>query len=186
MIYLSTFLYYSCFASVILFYGLGLNQIVELSLFKSKSINYLLKVFISIVLSTVISWIITQYILVPVKIVELFPIVCFLVYVCITAFLEALIRITTNKSSTEFLFSYLIVILSVSESSSLLNTLVISGSCLVSLILMMPFTYSFRNRVSKDNETTDKLYVRFFLFIALLIILISVWDIMWLNPEVIK
>lgn len=183
---LSTFLYYTCFASAILFYGVGINQIAELSLFKTKTITYMIKIVISILLSTVLSWIVTSMILTPLHIVEVFPIVCFLIYVCITTFLEALTRLTTNKSTSEFLFSYLIIILSVMESTSLLNTLVISGSCLTALLIMMPLIYSFRERVFKDNISKEHYFCRFLLFLAILIIVISAWDIMWLNPAVIK
>ena len=40
MIYLNTFLYYTFFASAILFYGLGINQIAELNFMNQKSANY--------------------------------------------------------------------------------------------------------------------------------------------------
>lgn len=183
---LASFLYYTCFASTILFYGIGINQIVDLNLFKTKSITYMIKILISILLSTVFSWLITSNILIPLHIVELFPVICFLIYICITTFLEALTRITTNKSTSEFIFSYLIIILSIMESTSLLNTLVISGSCIASLVLMCPFIYSFKERVFKDNVSKEKYYTRFLLFLAVMIFIISVWDVLWLNPEVIK
>ena len=183
---LSSFLYYTCFASTILFYGIGINQLIDLNLFKTKTITYMIKVIISILLSTVFSWLLTSMILIPLHIVELFPVVCFLIYTCITTFMEALTRITTNKSTSEFLFSYLIILLSVMESTSLLNTLVISGSCLAALVLLCPFIYSFKERSRDDNISKEKFYSRFLLFIAILIFIISVWDVIWLNPEVIK
>jgi len=186
MIYLNTFLYYTCFASAVLFYGLGINQITELNFINRKSVNYVIKIIISIVISVVLSWIVTQMILVPLKIVEIFPLVCFLIYVCITAFLESLIRITTSKSTSEFSLSYMIIILSISESNSILNTLVIAGSCITALIIMVPLTYVFKQRFSKDNVIKEKYFPRYLLFLAIIILIISVWDVMWLNPEVIK
>ena len=186
MIYLNTFLYYTFFASAILFYGLGINQIAELNFLKQKSVNYAIKIIISIMISVVLSWIVTQMILVPLKIVEIFPIVCFLIYICITTFLEALIRITTSKSSSEFLLSYMIIILSVSESHSILNTLVISGSCITALGIMFPLTYVFRRRYLKECSVREHYFPRYLLYITVILLIISVWDVMWLNPEVIK
>ena len=186
MTLLSTFLYYTCFASTILFYGIGVNQIIDLNLFQTKTITYMIKVVISILLSTVFSWLLTSMILIPLHIVELFPVVCFFIYICVTTFMEALTRITTNKSTAEFIFSYLIVLLSVMESTSLLNTLVIAGSCLAALVLLCPFIYSFKARANDDNISKEKFYSRYLLFIAILIFIISVWDVIWLNPGVIK
>ena len=113
---------------------------------------------------------------------ELYPLVCFLIYICIDAFLEALIRLTTGKSAAEFIFSYLVIILSVSEGFSALNVLVITTSCLCSFIFIMPLILAFKKRNS--DTKSDKLYCRLFLYLSLLILCLSAWDIAWINPEV--
>ena len=86
---ITTFLYYSFFASVILFSGIGTNKILDLNLYKLKSITYCLKIIISIMVSSIVGWLITKGVLVPLKIAEIFPLVCFLIYICIDSFLEA-------------------------------------------------------------------------------------------------
>lgn len=184
MIFLNTFLYYVCFASVILIYGIGTNKVFELNLTKLKSVTYCIKIIISILLSSIISWFITKGILVPIKMAELYPLVCFLVYVCINTFMEALIRLTTGKSATEFVFSYLVIILSIAESTSFVNTLIILFSCICSFIFTIPFISAFKQRNS--DTIPEKYYCRLFLYIAILILVISVWDVMWINPEVIQ
>ena len=182
MNFLSTFLYYSFFASVILFSGIGTNKILNLDLNRLKSFTYCIKIIISIMLSTVVGWFITKGILGPLKIAELFPLVSFLVYICIDSFLEALIRITTGKSAAEFIFSYLVIILAISEGFSVVNILVITTSCLASFIGFVPFIMAFKKRNS--DTKTDIMFCRLFLYLALLILALSVWDIAWLNPEV--
>ena len=179
---LSTFLYYTFFSSVILFCGIGTNKILDLNLNKLKSITYCVKVVISILFSSLLGWFITKGILVPLKIAELFPLVCFLVYICVDTFLEALIRLTTGKSAAEFIFSYLVIVLSISESFSVLNILIITISCLCSFIGIIPFIMAFRKRNS--DTKSDIIYCRLFLYLALLLLIISVWDIAWINPEV--
>lgn len=184
MILINTFLYYICFASAIMIYGIGANETVDFSLSKLKNVTYISKIIISIVLSSVISWFVTNGILVPLKMVELYPVVCFLIYICINTFMEALIRLTTGKSTSEFIFSYLVILLSICESTSLVNTVIISASCLISFILLIPFVFAFKKRNS--GKDVEQYYSRYFLYIALLILVVSVWDIMWINPEVIK
>ena len=182
MTFLSTFLFYSFFASVILFVGIGTNKILDLDLEKTKSITYCSKIILSILLSSLAGWFVTKGILVPLKITELFPLICFLIYVCIDSFLEALIRLTTGKTAAEFIFSYLVIILSISEGFSALNVLIISSSCIFSFIGVIPLILAFKKRNS--DIKTDVIFCRLFLYLALLILAISVWDIAWINPEV--
>ena len=98
--------------------------------------------------------------------------------------MEALVRLTTGKSTTEFVFSYLVIILSVSESTSFLNTVAICLSCVLSVILLLPFIIAFKRGNNKTNK--ENYYCRLFLYIAILILIISVFDILWFNPGVIK
>ena len=184
MSFLSTSLYYICFASVILIYGIGTNNVIELNSQKIKNLTFCIKVFISILISSMLSWFITKGILVPLKLAELFPLVSFLIFILINAFLEALVRITTNKSATEFVFSYLVIILSVSESTSFVNTVIICLSCILSVILLLPFIFAFKRGNYKAD--TENYFCRLFLYIAILILIISVFDVLWFNPGVIK
>ena len=182
MTFISTFLFYTFFASVILFVGIGTNKVIDLKLEKLKSFTYCSKIILSILFSSLTGWFVTKGILVPLKIAELFPLVCFLIYVCIDSFFEALIRLTTGKSAAEFIFSYLVILLSISEGFSVLNVLIISVSCLCSFISILPFIMAFKKRNS--DTKTDIIFCRLFLYLALLILAISVWDIAWINPEV--
>ena len=182
MTVLSTFLFYTFFASVILFIGIGTNKVIDLNLEKLKSFTYCTKIILSILFSSIAGWFVTKGILVPLKIAELFPLVCFLIYVCIDSFFEALIRLTTGKTAAEFIFSYLVILLSISEGFSVLNVLIISISCLCSFVGIIPFIMAFKKRNS--DKKSDIIFCRLFLYLALIILAISVWDIAWINPEV--
>lgn len=187
MIYIYTFLYYSLFSSVVLIYGIGLNKIAEIGIVKFHETIYYVKCAIAIVSSSVISWLITYYLLVPLTITELYPLVCFIVYSTISTFLGAIVRLTTGRTTTEFAISYLVILLSIAESSSLLFTLFISLCSLLSMLIIIPFSLTFRRRVCSNGRLLDeKYYSLYFLFLSVLILLLSVWDIAWLNPEVIK
>lgn len=187
MIYLYTFLYYALFSSVVLIYGIGLNKIAEIGIVKFKETIFYIKCAISIVSSALISWLITNYLLVPLKITELYPLVCFIVYASISMFLGSIIRLTTGRITSEFSVSYLVILLSIAESTSLLYTLFISLSSLLSMLIIIPFSLTFRRRVCSNGQLLDeKYYSLYFFFLSVLILILSVWDIVWLNPEVIK
>ena len=106
MIYFYTFLYYSLFSSVVLIYGIGLNKIAEIGIVKFKETIFYIKCAIAIISSTIVSWLITHYLLVPLKITEIYPLVCFIVYACFSMFLGSIIRLTTGKHTSEFSVSY--------------------------------------------------------------------------------
>ena len=187
MIYFYTFLYYTLFSSVVLNYGIGLNKIAEIGIVKFKEPIFYIKCAISIVSSAVISWLITYYLLVPLSITELYPLICFIVFACISTFLDGIIRLTTGINTAEFAVSFLLILLSIEEGSSLLFTLFISLSGLISMLIIIPFSLTFRRRVCSNGRLLDeKYYSLYFFFLAVLILLLSVWDIAWLNPGAIQ
>lgn len=187
MIYFHTFLYYTLFSSVVLIYGIGLSKIAEIGIVKFKETIFYVKCAIAILSSATISWLITNYLLVPLKITELYPLVCFIVYASVSTFLGGIVRLTTGRTTSEFAVSYLVILLSIAESSSLLYTLFISLCSLLSMLIIIPFSLTFRRRVCSNGRLLDeKYYSLYFFFLAVLILILSVWDIVWLNPEVIK
>lgn len=187
MIFIDTFLYYTLFASAVLIYGIGLNSVAEIGIHRMNQVTYFTKAVLSIFVSSILSWIVVTTILVPLKIIEIYPLICFLIFICINVFIEGLIRLTTGVSTAEFLVSYLIVLLSISESTSIIYTMIICGSCFVALLILVPFAFTFKNRIQTDGYSIDeKYYSLFFIFLGLLILMMSSWDILWITPGVIK
>lgn len=184
MIYVSTFFYYVCFASSILIYGIGINKTAEIDFLKNKDLFYFIKVLLSILLSSIFAWLIASKILVPLNLAELYPFTSLLVYLVVSLILDLLVRYFTKKSTTEFILSYLTVLLSISESTSLLNTILICISTLIAILIFVPLVYSFRKRNLKNIEQPEVYMSRLFIFIAIIILVISSWDFMWINPEV--
>lgn len=187
MIYIETLLYYTLFASSVLIYGVGINRIVEVGISKFSNILYYVKAIISILSTAMLTWLITHYILLPINLIEVFPLVAFLLFVCINTFIEALIRLTTGKATTEFVISYLIIILSVCESVTFLDTIIICVSCFIAILLLFPLSITFKKRLCSNGQLLDeKYYSFFFIYLAVIIIILSVWDIGWLNTGVIQ
>ena len=183
---LNTFLHYLCFASAIFIYGIGATKLADYSKFTTKTVLFFIKLIVSVSITSVLSFLIANKILVKIGMLELFPLVCFFVYACINILTEALVRITIGADSAEFIISYLIVLLSVSEGINLLDTIIIAESCIAAFIIIKPLVSAFHHRLSSELILNEKYYCRLFLFIALIIFIISAWDSMWINPEVIK
>lgn len=186
MIYVSTFLYYVFFASTALIYGIGLNRVADIEYYNDKKMIYFVKIVISIFISSIVSDFLVAKLLVPLELVEIYPVICLLVFGIFNTMLEGIFRICTGFSFTEFILSFIIVILSVSESHSIINTIIISGSCLVSIAFVIPVVCAFRKRILDNDKNQEKYLSRFFFLIAILILILSVFDITWLNPEVIQ
>ncbi len=187
MIYLDTFLYYSVFASSVLIYGIGVNKIIEVEITKDINVLNYLKAIISILSTSMLVWLITNYILMPINLIEFFPLLALLLFVAINTFVEGLMRLTTGKSYSEFIISFLIVLLSIFESSSFLNTILICAGCFASILLLIPFNITFKKRLCSNGQLLDERYYGYILiFFAILILILSVWDIGWLNEGVIQ
>ncbi len=186
MMSLYTFLYYTLFCSTILIYGIGLNQTFGIGSSDLGSITMIIKVLISIYASAVLSYLVTAFILVKLSLVELYPLISLLIFLLINTFLESIIRITTGQSSSEFILSWLIIVLSVNDSTSLVNTIIIATSCFVSLLLVTFFVYAFKKRLYIGTKISGKQYSLIMMFLAVLIISITVFDVGWLNSGAIK
>ncbi|MCQ2578120.1 MAG: hypothetical protein MJ176_06280 [Treponema sp.] len=181
MIFLKLFLYYAIYSSLVLFYGVGVVRVTQLPFHDSLEVNYLIKIFCSILISTVLTWLCAMYLLLPLKLVELYPIIAFLIYICVNTFFEALIRITTGKSSAEFAISFLIILLSVNESTSILESMVICCASICSFLFLIPVVYAIGQKIYVKKENILLNTSLLFLSLVVVILLLSVFDVSWLN-----
>lgn len=187
MIYLYTFLYYTLFSSIVLFYGIGLNQLSVIGEKQSSQIIFLLKAVLSIYSTAILTYLIVTFILVPLELVEIFPVSCLLIFIAFNSFAEGLVRLTTGTDTTEFVISFLIVLISIFQTSSILDTLLICLSCLCAIFILIPFIHVFRKRlITFSQGFVEKYLCIFFIFLAILLIIISVFDVSWLNGGMLK
>lgn len=184
---LETILYYVFYASIVLVYGIGITKVAEVGISQNLEIAFYIKGILTIIISSTISWFVTQNLLIPLKLLELAPLVIYLIFICVNSLLQTVIMIITGKNNTEFTVYYMIILLSIIESSSIFNTLLIILSCVLSLLLLTPLCYAFKTRLIANGHTlNEKYYSIFFLFLALLILITSTADIFWLNSGVLK
>ena len=83
MIYFDTFAFYTLFCSDVLIYGVGINKIADFQTGAKQNITFFTKIVLSIFITTIISWGVISTVLVPLKLIELYPVVSLLIFVCI-------------------------------------------------------------------------------------------------------
>lgn len=169
-------------------YGIGMNR----SLILCDSIHRMavpvVKMIFTVLVSSIITWVIIENLLIPLKLVDMYPFVASLVFLVVSMLFELIVRMITQKSASEFIVSFLMVMLCINESLNLLDVVVISLSCIFSFFILIPLLYSIKNRGDITGNPRVHANVRSLLFISLAILICAVaaCSISWLNPGVIK
>ena len=182
---LSTFFYYFIYTSVILVYGIGINKATILSEKPSEIFVEGLKMFLSVVSSAVLTYLITVSLLHRLGLMELYPFVSVLIYIIISIFIETFVRITANRNASNFGVPVLCIILAVGESSTLTECVLISCYSILSFYILVPVLFAIRKRIeishpAKNMENSSLLYIS----LAIILIILVAWNVSWLNPGV--
>ncbi len=182
-----TFFYYLLFASSVLLYGIGLNR-STLVTHIVPLFGLILKNIFSVVATSVLTYLFIEYLLLPLNLVELYPLVAFLIFSIIAIFFETVVRITSAKVTSEFCLSFLIVILSLNEGFSILDVILINITCFLSFILLLPFLKVIKKHNSLVGNIQPHVNYKTLLLIsiAVLIMALAVFNVSWLNVEVLK
>ena len=162
-------------------YGIGLNRAVIISSSpKGLALSFMKSLFAA-VSAVALSYLVIQNLLVPLSLQELFPLVCILIFLIVSVFIEVLIRLTVNSTITEFSVSFLCVLLAINESLTLVEAILFVMCCLTSFYILIPVLAALRRR----NEHASPLPVfknSLILFsLAILILFVLVFDASWLN-----
>ncbi|MFA6855591.1 MAG: hypothetical protein WCR31_00145 [Treponema sp.] len=182
-----TFFYFSLYCSAVLIYGIGLNRTAVLSRSLDKTLFFqLIKCTIVILCSTVLTFIIIKELLIPAKLVELYPLIALLIFISLSVFVEIIMRITTGFITSEFTVSYLIILLTLNESLGIIDSIVIAVSCMVSFIMILPVLFSLRKRIEVARPKNDKIKKKSLIMLSMAVIIISlaVWNVSWFNQGV--
>lgn len=168
------------FGSVFL-YGIGLNRAVIMSSSpKGVGLSFV-KSLLASVSTVTLSYLVIHRLLVPLALQELYPLVCILVFLVVSVFLEVLIRLTVHSYMTEFTVSFLCILLAVNESMSIVEAILFVMCCISSFYFLVPVLAALRKR----NEYASPLPVfknSLVLFsLAILILFVLVFDVSWLN-----
>lgn len=179
---LSNLACYLIYSSVVMVYGIGLNRAVVISRSPSHLILSAIKILITVTCTSVLSYLLVTFLLLPADLAELYPFVAVLIYTTLSVFIEAIIRITAKVSTSEFGISILFVFLALAESCSLAECVLNSCAFVLIFFIYVPVFMCVGKCIEvfhpkREFENTCLI----FMSIAVIIFLLSIWNVTWLN-----
>lgn len=178
---LGTILYYIASASAVLFYGIGINRTISIKDNFSDSVVSCFKALLTGAAVAAVSYLVTMWLLVPVHLTEIFPLLTIVIFLIFTTLSEIFIGIGLSNSPTEFTIPLLSVFLGINEGSSIGFAVIITCTCIISFYLLVIVFHVVNERIR--FYTTDaglKTYAVLLLCLAAAIIAISGCNSSWL------
>lgn len=181
-----TAFYYIFFSSAVILYGVGLNTATIIC----DSIHDLalpvIKILVNILSTAVLSWLIIKYFLIPLGLIELYPLVTLIMFIIVSVFVETLVRITTGKVTSEFSLTFLIILLALNESLNVIDVVLITTCSFISFVILIPILYSLKKRIEiVGNSQVHGNYKSLILIsIAVIVTMLAVGNVSWLNQKV--
>lgn len=184
---INAILYYLFLSSSVLICGIGLKRIIISTNQTENQLLSYFKTLITVTLSGFLSWLIIRYLLIPSGMVELYPFICLFIVLTISVFCETLIRLTAHTSTAEISLSFLCVLFSVNESTSMLQSVINSSICLTSCYLFIPLLLVIRKRISyADPQKSFSHGSLVFFSLSIILLAFLALNVSWLTPGVIK
>lgn len=178
----SSFFYYAFYASAVLIYGVGFERSISLSKEKHSAKLKAVKMFICVSSSSALSYLFVNGFLVPADLGELYPFATFLIFVSISLFVEAIIRITAKTNASEFSAALLSVFLGLSETSSIAECVFASCVSSLSFFVMIPIFRAISLRLAENPSThKDNISYQLFATAAVLMLVTLCWNVSWLS-----
>ena len=179
---IEAFAFYSLFCSAVFVYGVGTLQAAELSLARKKIALSAIKSLCSVITAISLTYSFSQFLLIPLKIAELYPLAALLLFMAASVFFEIIFQLSSKKSSAEFSVSFLTVLLSVNEGESLLSAVAIATCCLASYYILIPFLFTFTNKLS-STKNTDTFRQKTSVFLCMVILMMALFalNLSWIN-----
>lgn len=181
---IDTLLCYMAFASAPLVYGIGLDRAT--SAIRPRGASMALRAVkgaITILCSVSLSWVIVRHLLVPASLVSLCPLVALLVFTTVSSLVEVISRLASDKRSSEFSVSYLVTLLALCESVSIIDALAIAVASMLSFALLSPVLRATceRGETAKKFDGDEKRKSFAVVAAAVAAAALCAWDVSWLN-----
>ncbi|MDE7292449.1 MAG: hypothetical protein K2N58_10450 [Treponemataceae bacterium] len=182
MAIIDTFLFYILFASAVLVYGGGMISVAEKSLSKENFAISIMESLSCVSATVALTFLIIRFLLSPLGIMDLYPLVALLIFVAMGVFFEMIVQVTASKSGADFAFPYLVIILSLGEGRDIVGCLMTSVAALASYYALVPILRALngRNAMIKNNDAFKQRLRTFTCMVVLIFALYSL-DISWLN-----
>lgn len=184
---LNSFVFYILFCSSVLIYGIGFNRESVMCDYPRPILFTAVKSYACVIISFLICFCINKSLLIPLGLIEVYPLFAILVYIILSVFFELLIQITTKKSSAEFAISFLTLLLALNEGITILDGVLICAGALTCFYVLIPILYAAEKRMlSSQRSTLFKRKSLIFLCMVIIMIALYSFNISWLNKGVIR
>lgn len=182
MLVIDTFLFYIFFASAVLIYGGGMISVTEKSLSKESLAINIIEALSCVSATIALTFLIAHFLLSPLGIADLYPLVALLIFVAVGVFFEMIVQVTARKSGADFAFPYLVILLSLSEGSDIVGCLITGVAAFTSYYALVPILRALneRNAMIKNNDAF-KQRLRSIMCMVVLIFALYSLNISWLN-----
>ena len=179
---LATVFYYLLSASAVLFYGIGLNKSISHSDSFSSSLLTCFKSLFAASSTTAVSYLLVNWLLIPIQLAELFPFVATLLFILFSTLTEIFIGVGIRQSPVDFSIPLLAVFLGLSEGISMGLSVTISCMSIISFYCMLIIFHCVRKRICfYTTEKGLKTYCVLLLCLAVIMIAIYGFNVSWLN-----
>ncbi len=145
---LGTILYYLATSSAVLFYGIGINRTISIKDTFSDSLISCFKALMTGASTAALTYLITMWLLVPVHLAEIYPVLAIVLFLIFTTLSEIFIGIGLSNTPTEFTIPLLSVFLGVNEGLSIGIAVIITCTCIISYYLLVIIFHSVKERIS--------------------------------------
>ena len=167
--------------TTVFFYGIGINRAIILSQEKNGIILLYIKSLLASVSTVALSYFFIQILLVPIGLQELYPVICILIFTTIFVFFEVIVHLTSQTNVAELSISFFCCLLAISESISLLESVLFVLCCITSFYLLIPFLKVILNKNKTANPVSSMKNSLIIISLALLMCVLLVIDVSWLN-----
>lgn len=144
---LNLILYYIASSSAVLFYGIGINRTVSIEGNFSDNFVLCFKSLASGASATALTYLVSMWLLIPVHLAELYPLVAVVFFLIFTTLSEIFIGIGLNNTPTELTIPLLSVLLGINEGTSLGLAVIITCSCIISFYLLVIIFHAVKERI---------------------------------------
>lgn len=180
-----TFIFYMCLSSIVFVYGIGFTEFLSVPKRPNHFVFHVLRLLCVTITSVLIVWPITNYILLPAKLQDIFPLFAIFVLCLIsTVFIFVFKKILTTRVA-DFILAFLTILLSISESFSFVSAIMIVLFSILMYCIVIFGLDIFCSRLRHTHSLISFNYGSLLLLsIAFVLLILYSINISWLNFEV--
>lgn len=179
---IDSIIYYLFCASGVLIYGIGVKKMIISSKQWSSHWLIFLQSLIICIVTIVGTWFSCTLILNSLNLIELFPLISMIIFLLVSEIITSIFSKGKELSILDSIIIFPAIIIAVSESYSLLNSICIGICCCSSYYLLIPIIYAIRERINISHPLKEfKTGTLLFISIAVIICALFATNISWLN-----